>query len=308
MRLRALTYGLLCLATIACSGTVASCEEIILKDGQKIVGTIVGYENEMFRVETTYGVALVRKDKIALIQVSKPDDAKTGPAAPKNPPVITTEAKPATVRGGSPVTSPAPQPAPAAHPAPVAHADPAGPAPTPPPVPPPPPASHPVDMPMPAHLEEHVDGNTYFSDTFKFSLFKPPDWKIYEGVPKETGSGIMAMGTEDEQTLLFVDRQVWSGVPKLTSDQVDAKLRETYQEYRRISEEPFECDGQTVMRRDFTGTVDGVEWHGVALHLIRGNTVFGIIGLTSSENFQFQQAVLNKILKTFHFFGPGSPL
>ena len=138
---------------------------------------------------------------------------------------------------------------------------------------------------MPAHLQEHVDGNTYFSDTFQFSMFKPPDWKIYEGVPKETGSGIMAMGTEDEQTLLIVDRQVWSGTPKLTSDQVEAKLRQTYQEYRRISEDAFECDGQTATRRTFTGVLDGAEWHGVAVHVIHGNMVFGIIGLTSAETF-----------------------
>ena len=50
-------------------------EEITLKDGQKIVGTIVGYEKDMFRVETDYGIALVRKDKVASIQVSKPDAA-----------------------------------------------------------------------------------------------------------------------------------------------------------------------------------------------------------------------------------------
>ena len=133
-----------------------------------------------------------------------------------------------------------------------------------------PPVSHPLDVPMPAHLQEHVDGNTYFNDTFQFSMFKPPDWKIYEGVPKETGSGIMAMGTEDEQTLLIVDRQVWSGTPKLTSDQVEAKLRQTYQEYHRISEESFECDGQTAIRRTFTGILDGAEWHGVAVHVIHG--------------------------------------
>ena len=135
-------------------------------------------------------------------------------------------------------------------------------------------------------------------------MFKPPDWKIYEGVPKETGSGIMAMGTDDEQTLLIVDRQVWSGTPKLTSDQVEAKLRQTYQEYHRISEEPFECDGQTATRRNFTGILDGAEWHGVAVHVIHGNMVFGIIGLTSAETFQFQEAIFNKIIRTFHFLAP----
>jgi hypothetical protein len=162
-------------------------------------------------------------------------------------------------------------------------------------------------VPLPAHLEEHVDGNTYFSDTFQFSMFKPPDWKIYEGVPKETGSGIMAMGTEDEQTLLIVDRQVWSGTPKLTSDQVEAKLRQTYQEYTRVSEEAFVCDGQTATRRTFTGVLDGAEWHGMAVHVIHGNMVFGIIGLTSAETFQFQEAIFNKIIKTLHFANPAGP-
>ena len=159
---------------------------------------------------------------------------------------------------------------------------------------------------MPAHLEEHVDGNTYFNDTFQFSMFMPPDWKIYEGVPKETGSGIMAMGTEDEQTLLIVDRQVWSGTPKLTSDQVEAKLRQTYPEYHRISEDAFECDGQMATRRTFTGVLDGAEWHGVAVHVIHGNIVFGIFGLTSAETFQFQEAIFNKIIKTFHFLTPAA--
>lgn len=173
-----------------------------------------------------------------------------------------------------------------------------------PPAPPPPPVSHPLDVPLPAHLQEHLDGNTYFNDSFQFSMFKPPDWKIYEGVPKETGSGIMAMGTEDEQTLLIVDRQVWSGTPKLTSDEVEAKLRQTYQEFHRISEEAYVCDGQTATRRTFTGIMDGVEWHGVAVHVIHGNMVLGLTGLTSAETFQFQEAVFNKIIKTLHFLTP----
>lgn len=160
---------------------------------------------------------------------------------------------------------------------------------------------------MPAHLQDHVDNNTYFSDTFQFSMYKPPDWKIIEGVPKETGSGIMAMGTEDELTLLIVDRQVWSGAPKLTSDQVEARLRQTYQEYRRIYEESFVCDGQPAIRRTFTGILDGAEWHGVAVHVIHGNMVFGIIGLTSAETYQFQEAIFDKIIKTFHFLSSTAP-
>jgi len=265
-------------------------EEITLKDGQKIVGTIVGYDKDMFRVETAYGVALVRKDKIASIQVAKPDAANPQ-AAPRSA-TKTIDVKPARI-AAAPEVAPAPTPTAPAPPKPK-------------PVPPPPPVSHPIDVPMPAHLQEHVDGNTYFSDSFQFSMFKPPDWETFEGVPKETGSGITAMGTDDEQTLLVVDRQVWSGTPSLASDSIEAKLRQTYQEYHRISEQPVTCDGQPAIRRTFTGIVDGAEWHGVAVHVIHGNTVFGIIGLTSAETFQFQEAIFNKIIRTFHFLTPAT--
>jgi hypothetical protein len=114
----------------------------------------------------------------------------------------------------------------------------------------------------------------------------------------------MAMGADDEQTLLFVDRQVWSGPPNLNSDLVESKLRQTYQEYRKLSEEPIQCDGLPAIRRTFTGVMDGAEWHGVAVHVVHGNVVFGIIGLTSAETFGFQQAVFGKIIRTFHFLTP----
>jgi hypothetical protein len=323
MKLGRVIAGLLVVAALLGVPRPTCAEEIILKNGQKIVGTIVGYEKDMFRVETEFGIALVRKDKVASIQVSKPEAGS--PQTPPHPTTKANDEKPAHVAAApdaAPAATPAapmsakpieptpgvaapaksPEPAPAVA-APAKAPEPL-PAPVKPPPPPPPPVSHPIDVPLPAHLEEHVDGNTYFSDTFQFSMFKPPDWKIYEGVPKETGSGIMAMGTEDEQTLLIVDRQVWSGTPKLTSDQVEAKLRQTYQEYTRISEDAFECDGQTATRRTFTGVLDGAEWHGVAVHVIHGNTVFGIIGLTSAETFQFQEAIFNKIIKTLHFANP----
>ena len=73
-------------------------EEITLKDGQKIVGTIIGYENDMFRVETTFGIALIRKDKVASIEMNKP--GAPIPSAPVPPATKTLEAKPASAAPG----------------------------------------------------------------------------------------------------------------------------------------------------------------------------------------------------------------
>src|ERR1035438_5561200 len=67
----------------------ARADEIRLKDGTKIIGTIVGFENDSFRVETSYGFALIQKDKVADISIvasKKESEPKPKPNAPALPP------------------------------------------------------------------------------------------------------------------------------------------------------------------------------------------------------------------------------
>src|ERR1035437_10333628 len=86
MKLASITAGLLAVGVLLGASSLAGAEEITLKNGQKIVGTIVGYEKDMFRIETDYGIALVRKDNVASIQVNKPDTAVPSPQEPAQPP------------------------------------------------------------------------------------------------------------------------------------------------------------------------------------------------------------------------------
>ena len=274
----------------------ARADELTLATGKKIVGTIVGYEHDMFRVETDFGVALVRKDKVVSIKISPSNDA--GAKNSKSEVAAPNTAAGASQAAGIPASAAKTEP-------PAAPAEAAKPAPSP-PAPARPAVSRIIDEPLPAHIQEHVEGAQYVNDTFHFGMFRPLGWKVYEGVPRETGSGIAAIGTEDEQTLLLVDRQVWSGTPDLKNDQAEARLRRTYQDYQKLSEESGQCDGHPAIRRTFKGVLDGVEWYGTALDVQYGNTVFGIIGLTSAEMYQFQQAVLNKILNSFHFLSPSA--
>jgi hypothetical protein len=83
---------------------VARADEIRLKDGSKINGTIVGYESDSFKIETAYGFAMVRKDKVAEIipTAPKPATAEKDPE-PKIKKDVTEAPPPA-----KPVTSPAP--------------------------------------------------------------------------------------------------------------------------------------------------------------------------------------------------------
>jgi hypothetical protein len=48
-------------------GVRTQADEIQLKDGQKLYGVIVAYEDNMFKVKTDFGFVLVQKDKIAAI-------------------------------------------------------------------------------------------------------------------------------------------------------------------------------------------------------------------------------------------------
>src|ERR1700684_1645101 len=65
-------------------------DDLKLKDGSTISGTIVGYEANSFKVKTSYGYAVVQKDQVVSIGISAaagaPAKKKPEPAAEKPPP------------------------------------------------------------------------------------------------------------------------------------------------------------------------------------------------------------------------------
>src|SRR5260370_10464794 len=73
----------LCLAVLP-----ARADEIRLKDGKKLYGVIVSFEDNMFKVKTDFGYVLVEKDKIASIIPVAPTtgSGSEGQAAAKNAP------------------------------------------------------------------------------------------------------------------------------------------------------------------------------------------------------------------------------
>ena len=86
------------LALLAASTPLACADELKLKDGTKIVGNIVGFEGDSFKVETSYGFALVKKDKVASIVVSESKSETKKPAPPAVTEVPAPVAAPAVAR------------------------------------------------------------------------------------------------------------------------------------------------------------------------------------------------------------------
>lgn len=234
------------ICAMAMGGVWARADEIRLKDGQKLYGVIVAYEDNMFKVKTDFGFVLVEKDKIAAIIPSAPATkpakaaeplpaekpaAAPKPAATKPAPVKTEVATPKPP--ASPVKKEERTAAPSTPPVEnvKASAPPLAPKPAKPqstrPVPAPPsitaatarpaastipvvtaisPASKPA-APAPPANRESLQGNVYTNYTHGFHMYKPPSWKLIEDAGKALPNAIVAMGTTDESTLLVVGQE-----------------------------------------------------------------------------------------------------
>ena len=86
----------MCVLTLCALGTSARADEIRLKDGRKLYGVIVSYEDNMFKIKTDFGYELIEKDKIASIVPSAPAGKTETPAAAKKSPT------PPKTEGGAP--------------------------------------------------------------------------------------------------------------------------------------------------------------------------------------------------------------
>lgn len=278
--------------------TPALADEIRLKDGTKIIGTIVGFEESSFRVQTSYGFALVRKDRIAAIIPADPKpetkkkeaslDSKKPPSPPPEAPLAPTEAAAASPAPAPAVKKEASPPARVAPPA--STSTPAPPAPAPAPV---------FELP----IKEEVQGNLYINHTYGFRMYKPPGWHIIEGAQKTLPTAVVAMGTGDETTLLVVGRERMKDSLETHAAATEKQLRETYENYRRLSERRSLFAGLPAFERRYRGTVESRDWSGTVLSLARGNEVFTILGITyaDSDLIQIQENVISKAIASLEF-------
>jgi hypothetical protein len=283
----------------------ALADEIRLKDGAKITGTIVGFEESSFRVQTSYGFALVRKDRIAAIIPAEPKPEtkkKEASLDSKKPPSPPPEAPPAPTEAAA--ASPAPAPPAKKEASPPARVAPSASTST--PAPPAPTSAPPAPAPAPVFelaIKEEVQGNLYINHTYGFRMYKPPGWHIIEGAQKTLPTAVVAMGTGDETTLLVVGRERMKDSLETHAAATEKQLRETYENYRRLSERRSLFAGMPAFERRYRGTVEGRDWSGTVLSLARGNEVFTILGITyaDSDLIQIQENVISKAIASLEF-------
>jgi hypothetical protein len=282
----------LALLVVLLSGAAARADEIRLKDGTKISGTIVGFENGAFRVETSYGFALIEKDKVAdinIIAAKKEPEPKAKSNAPTAPPaVVPAVAKEAALPAGASPEANAPPKAKT-----VAVAPPAPPAP--PPIPPPPPE--------PPVIRDEIRGNLYVNLTYGFQMYKPPSWGPIPEARKALPDAVAALGTFDQTTLLVVGREQAKDSLNAHAAATGKALSGVYENYRLISTRQATVAGLPAVEQRSRGTADGHDWSVVLVTFVHGNDAFTLLGMTwaDSDLIQVQENVISKTVNSLTF-------
>ncbi len=308
------------LATIALLASAAAhADEIRLKDGTKIVGTIVGFEENSFRVKTSYGFAVIQKDQVVSISITdssrKADAEKKSDATAEKP-----ASAPRTVNSYSKnaaVAAPKPEPVPAATnspattnstlSAPAASASAksvapavAAPAPTPAAAPAQPPTPKPAP---PEPMRETVSGNLYTNQTYGFQMYKPPTWELVEGARTVLPGAITALGTSDETTYLLIGREPIGKSFESDIAATDRRLQDMLDNFRPLGEKKLTVSGVPAVEHRFRGSVDQRDWSGVVVFFQRDTHLYTIFGMTyaGSDLVQIQENVIHRAITSLQF-------
>jgi hypothetical protein len=287
-------------------------DDLKLKDGSTISGTIVSYEANSFKVKTSYGYAVVQKDQVVSIGISatatvsaekrpEPSGEKTPPAEELKTESVKAAAPPATkVAAGpspaTPVAKAAPPAAPVAKNAPPTAAE----------VPKMPvPAANPSPSspPAPAPVREAVNGNTYTNETYRFHMYKPPDWDVIATAPAVLPGAITAMGTGDDTTYLLIGQEPAGKSLATDMDTIERRLRDVMENFRALEEKQIMVSGAAATEHTFRGSVDQHDWSGVVVLVQRGAKLYTIFGMTRADNdlVQIQENVIARAISSLQF-------
>jgi len=310
LRTRVARGSFIALVTFLAAFYVARADELKLKDGNTVVGTIVGFEEHSFKVKTSYGFAEVQKDQVVSIVISpvakkkelekKPDPSSDAAVAPDPAPTKVTKPAPA-----KPVTPPAnnsaglPNSSPnaanksatnSAVPGPAAANSPAAPPPV-------------APTPAPEPMREEVNGNTYVNDTYSFRMYKPPTWELIEGARALLPGSITALGTADQTTYLLIGQQPVSKSVANDMDATQRRLQEIMENFQPLDEKHITISGLPAIERHFRGRVDQREWSGVVVCIPRDSRLYTIFGMTVADTdlVQIQENVIARAISSLQF-------
>jgi hypothetical protein len=329
-------WSAVAVVALCASGATARSDEIQLKDGKKLYGVIVSYEDNMFKVKTDFGFVLVEKDKIAKIVPSAPVAKEETPASkkeaaqraakpgasgqPKAEAAVASASDTATATNASAKSVDASTPASSGKtaskttnlavkpdaPATTAAANGATPVikgsttnglPAGPAAP-----ALPKDPEVPANREE-VQGNLYTNYTHGFRMYKAPSWSLIEEARGALPNAIVAMGTSNESTLLVVGEEKTKEPLETAAATVEKRLQDVYVNYQRLAQRKSLVGGMPAVEYQYRGKADEHDWSGKLVVVARGKDTFTVLAMTyaDSDLIQIQENVIARAIGSLDF-------
>ena len=294
-------------------------DELHLKDGSKVIGTIVGYQGSAFRVKTSYGYALVERSSVASITVTpnsasaanksgteEKSAAKSGAREqdPKDPPAKRSEGE--TTTNSNKINS---APNRAAQSAP-SNQSPASPAQT---------SAASVNAPgnssaqsaptavsAPMPMRERVLDNLYVNDTYSFQMYKPPDWQLIQGARAALPGAIAALGTSDQSTYLIIGLEPADDTLLAHVTVTNDRLADSFDNFRPAGLRQTLIGGFPACEYQFEGMAENQLWAGTVALIRRGQDTFTIFGVTTAKSdlVQIQQNVISRAIASLQFTKP----
>jgi hypothetical protein len=319
--MRGLTLAAFCAVALAtCRG-----DEITLKDGKVFYGSIVAYDNNMFKVKTDFGFVMIEKSKIASIvpMAAEPAKGAQPPGKKQTPPE---QARPEA----EPVKMDAAKSQPSASPAVETVVEKSAPRVSAAPVRPQLPASSlktsavaPSIRAVPTAAAtllassaaplaadenhspiapEEVQGNVYINHTYGFRMYKAPSWQLIED-STALPNAIVAMGTPNESTLMVVGREKSKQSLESAATAVESRLHDVYEGYKQVSQRKTTISGAPAVEYRYRGKADEHDWSGTLVVIARGNDIFTALGMTYADNdlIQIQENVIARAIASLDF-------
>jgi len=134
-------------------------------------------------------------------------------------------------------------------------------------------------------------------------MYKAPSWDLIPEAGQTLPNAIMAMGTNNESTLLVVGYDKSKTPLDSAAQAVEKKLSEVYDNYRLISQRKTIVGGFPALEYRYRGMADGHDWSGTLTVVGRNGEIFTVLGMTYADTdlIQIQENVITRAIASLDF-------
>jgi hypothetical protein len=151
-------------------------------------------------------------------------------------------------------------------------------------------------------IPEEVQGNTYTNHVYGFRMYKAPSWQLIDDAT-ELPNAIVAMGTQNESTLLVIGREKNKQPLDAAANTVEKRLADVYTDYQKISQRKISVGALPAVEYHYRGKAEDHDWSGTLVVIARGSDIFTALGMTFADNdlIQIQENVIAKAIASLDF-------